>query len=149
MEKPVYVRSPEHLYPVRADPPHPRFTGRSPAGLQALVISETLLEFDPAGQLLGVRDYREDDGPPAGFEAGPIAVRRFWLPERRLGISDIPVGLLGLPGDPELFTAENWDLVRSSEFIQWGNFALRCGCVCDGLGHLFIGRDGECLLHSV
>jgi len=107
------------------------------------------LEFEPEGQLAAARDGEAACALPAGFEDQPITVRRFWLPDRRLGISDIPAGLLGLPRDPALFTAEDWAYVRSSEFFEWGNYALRCGCASAGLNQLFVSRDGECLLHSV
>src|SRR5205085_2526587 len=101
------------------------------------------------GQLSAVRGGAAACALPAGFDEQPITVRRFWLPDRRLGVSDIPVGLLGLPRDPALFAEKDWAYVRSSEFFKWGNFALRCGCSSAGLNQLFVGRDGECLLHSV
>jgi hypothetical protein len=144
LDKPVYFRPPEYLYAVRADPPNPRFTGRSAEGRQVLVIAETLLEFDSDGCLAGVQDCKAEDSPPAGFAECPIAVRRFWLEDRELGISDIPQGLLGLPRDPEQFTDANRAFVVSSEWFDWGNYALRCGP-----GQLFMSRDGECLLHSL
>lgn len=149
LDPPIYLRPPDHPYRLRSDPPHPLLTGRGPEARQVLVVPDTVLEFDAEGYLSAVRDGGAACALPTGLEDQPITVRRFWLPERRLGISDIPVGLLGLPRDPARFTEKEWAYVRSSEFFEWGNFALCCGCSSAGLNQLFVSSDGECLLHSV
>jgi hypothetical protein len=149
LDSPIYLRSPEYPYRLRSDLSHPLLTGVGPAGRQVLVVPGVVLEFNATGQLSVIRDGEPSCALPAGFEGQPITVRRFWLPDRRLGISDIPVGLLGLPRDPALFTEKDREYVRSSEFFEWGNFALRCSCSSAGLNQLFVSRDGECLLHSV
>jgi len=149
LDPPIYLRPADYPYRLRSDPSHPLFTGVGPARRQVLVVPGAALEFEPEGQLAAARDGEAACALPAGFEDQPITVRRFWLPDRRLVISDIPAGLLGLPRYPALFTAEDWAYVRSSEFFEWGNYALRCGCASAGLNQLFVSRDGECLLHSV
>lgn len=146
---PIYVRSPDYLYPLQSDPSHPLLTGVGPDGRQVLVVPSAVVEFSPDGHLAATRDCPSPCALPAGFVERPIAVRRFWVPDRGLGISDAPVGLFGLPLDPSQFSEENWEFVRCSEFVQWGNYSLGCGCTSAGLNQLFVGRDGECLIHSV
>src|SRR4051812_32436372 len=82
LDKPVYLRPPEYLYTIRADPPLPLFTGCSPDGRQVLVIADSVLVFDREGRLVEARGFGVAHAPPAGFAEGPIAVRRFWLPDR-------------------------------------------------------------------
>jgi hypothetical protein len=143
VDEPVYLRPPDYRYCLRSDPSHPLFTGLASDGRQALAVAGAVLEFDRDGLLTAERDGATPDALPAGFAEGPIGLRRFWLPSRWLGISDIPHGLLGLPADPDKFTDADRAFVLSSDWFAHGNFALRCG-----KGELFISRDGECLLHS-
>lgn len=149
LDPPIYLRPPDYTYRLQSDPSHPLLTGVGPDGCQVLVVPGTLLEFDTAGHLIASGDADASCALPDGFEARPISIRRFWVPDRRLGISDVPTGLLGLPRDPALFTEANWAYVRSSEFFEWGNYALHCGCSSAGLNQLFVSRDGECLIHSI
>src|SRR5207244_3924013 len=102
------------------------FTGAIRGDRQLLLVGGSALEFDRDGRLLSARDAGEafpiprslfpaeirDRGCPdeqagwvreLGFEECPVLVRRFWLPERWLGISDLPWGQRDLHRDPSAF----------------------------------------------
>lgn len=167
MDDPIYLRPQDYRYCLRSDLHHPMVTGAISKDRRMLLVTGMVLEFDSGGHLLSVRDADattyplpqflfpepiRDRGCPddqAGwmeelnFREGAIFVRRFWLPERRLGISDIPYGLIDLPRDPNLLTdAQRADLIASDWFDD-GDFAFRCGKV-----DVYIGPTGKHLLYN-
>jgi len=167
LDEPVYLRPPDYRYCLRSQPYYWWFTGSIRGDQQLLLVAGCALEFDWAGQLVTVRE--RDTGPyypiprslfPAeirdrgcsdeqaewvrevGFEEGPILVCRFWLPERWLGISDLPHGLRELHRNPAEFGAEEATELRAdaAEWVESGLFGFECGS-----GETYISRDGECL----
>jgi hypothetical protein len=162
--EPLYLRPPDYRYCLRSEPDHPMFTGTVSGGRQFLLAAGTALEFDGDGHLLGVRpgDYPlprslfpvrfRDRGCPdeqagwvreLGYRDEPIRVRRFWLPELWMGISDLPHGIVDLPDDPDLFTEAQKEFVRTSMWFEDGDFAFRCGDL-----EVFVGPDGKHLLYN-
>jgi hypothetical protein len=105
MGEPFYIRPPEFLYCLRTNPAYGWETGVTDDGSQVLRCKRHWLVFDPAGHLLQASDE------PVGFRHRPIEVRRFWLPERSVGVEDLPDTLAEFytapdeyqmePGDPE------------------------------------------------
>lgn len=167
VDDPVYLRPPDYRYCLRSDLHHPMVTGAIGKDRRLLLVMGLELVFDAGGYLLSVREADattyplpqflfpesiRDRGVPddqAGwmeelnFREGAIFVRRFWLPERWLGISDIPYGFVDLPRDPDLLTdAQRADLIDSDWFDD-GDFALRCGDT-----DVYIGPTGKHLLYS-
>src|SRR5262245_18932515 len=162
LDEPVYLRPPDYLYRLRSAPGWPMFTGTIAGDRRLLLVAGCAVEFDAEGHLVGLRDGGgqgypipqslfpadfpdrgcpdEQAGwvPELGFRQGPIEVRRFWFPDRWIGISDLPLMLWDLPRDPDLFTDKQWTEVRASDWFAWGNFAFRCGT-----REVYIGREGQ------
>jgi hypothetical protein len=112
-----------------------------------------VLFFDEVGNLqrtAGVEEYPIPEEwrriPPAQghacvswpaeleFEERPIRVRRFWLPELRLGIEDLPDDLAEYYTSTETFESEPED-------VQWwidvGQWVFHAGC-----GDFYMNREG-------
>jgi hypothetical protein len=141
---PIYLQPPATRYRIRSDPSVPLTAGAAGGGRQWLSVSGCLLEFDAGGRLASAT---EDPGGEAGrgrHEAA-IDVLRVWLPGRRLGISDFPLGCLGLPPDPARLSDEDWQLLRESDWADGRMFTLQLG---EGKGELWIDRDGTVHLLS-
>ena len=167
LDEPVYLRPPDYRYCLRSQPYYWWFTGSIRGDRQLLLVAGYALEFDRAGRLLDVRERQGDPYYPIprslfpaeirdrgcpdeqagwvrelGFEECPVLVRRFWLPERWLGVSDLPWGQRDLHRDPSAFDPEEAADMRAdaASWIESGMFAFNCGN-----GETYIGRDGECL----
>src|SRR3954452_7844576 len=78
-------RSSEHLYVLRSEAAYGWQTAHLPDGRQVLVSSCSVF-FSPAGDFLSC----ESRAPDVRIFEAPIRVRRFFLPERRIGIVDLP-----------------------------------------------------------
>ncbi len=104
MGEPFYIRTPDFLYGLRTNAAYGWATGIAEDNSQVLYCKRHWLVFDPTGVLLCVGD----EAVP--FRDRPIAVRRFWVPERFVGVEDMPDLLSefytareeyeGEPGDP-------------------------------------------------
>lgn len=109
MDEPFYIRPPDFLYCLRSATGYGWATGTAADGSQVLHCERHWLVFDPAGRLLRAGDE------PVPFDAGPIHVRRFWVPDRFVGVEDLPDTLSEFytapdryemePGDPDIWIA--------------------------------------------
>jgi hypothetical protein len=167
LDEPVYIRSPEYRYCLRSEPYYGWFTGVISGNRQLLLVAGAALEFDRVGQLLSIQDNGgglvypvprslfptaiQDRGCPdveaawiskLAFEECPLFVRRFWLSDQWLGISDLPRGLRDFYRDPASRPViERKELLADvAVWVESGMFAFNCGH-----GETYIGRDGNCL----
>ena len=123
---PIYLHPPDTRYRLRSDPAVPLFTGTAGGGRLWLVVSGCRLEFDAEGWLASAADDPGGAGG-CGGEDGPIDVRQFWLPDRRLGISDFPLGCVDLPPHPAQLSEADWHLLRGSDWADGRMFTLQLG----------------------
>lgn len=121
MGEPCYVRPPEYRYCLRSNPAYGWATGATEEGLQVLHAGQDWLLFDAEGVLL-----RADSGA-VPFRDGPIQVRRFWLPDRWMGIEDME--------DPEEAEMRPEDV---EAWIRDGQFQFY-----PGSGDYIVGRAGN------
>lgn len=167
LDDPVYLRPADYRYCLRSQPYYWWFTGAICGDRQLLLVAGSALEFDRDGRLLSARHV--EDGsvypvpralfPPAirdrgcldeqagwvrelQFEECPILIRRFWIPERWLGISDLPSGQRDFHRDPSSVGVDEAAELRADAagWIESGMFAFVCGN-----GETYIDRGGECL----
>src|SRR5262245_31899616 len=118
MREPFNVRPDDHRYRLRTNEAYGWQTGTTANGMQVLHCKDSWLLFDEEGSLVGV-------GPEAlPFTEGPISVRRFWLPERWLGIEDLDSELALFYRNPEEFVMEEKDI---DWWIRVGQFVFHCG----------------------
>lgn len=130
MDEPFYIRPPEFLYNLHTNLAYGWETGIADNWTQVLHCQRHWLVFDPVGHLLSAGDE------PVRFRDQPIKVRRFWVPERCVGIEDLPDTLAEFytapdeyemePGDPEAW-------IRAGQFVfytGWSEYILGPdGCV--------------------
>jgi hypothetical protein len=76
------------------------------------------LLFDKEGALLRV------GAEIVPFQDNPIFVRRFWLPDRWMGIEDLESELALFYTNPEEFVMEEKDILW---WIRVGQFVFHCG----------------------
>jgi hypothetical protein len=147
MKPPFYFRAPDYRYTLRSDSAYGWWTGVTRDERQLLVSRNGTLVFDRRGQLLTVADDSEYPIPPewkAGpavvpcsvpwpqavqFEECPLRVRRFWVPERYLGVADMPDLLAEYFTDPDTFRARGD--VRAEDALAWRDsdeYVFHCGC---------------------
>lgn len=165
LDMPVYLRPEGYRYRLRSNRYYGWYTGRLPDGRQLLVIDWRVLEFSADGDYLGEQDgpmaeplMRALEGDPkapvhldigaasigaeAQFVEGPVDIRRFWLPEHRVGISDLPAGMREFYLHPETFPGEEGEMMREGVemWMDDGQYAFEAG-----VGETYISQDGECL----
>jgi hypothetical protein len=107
VNEPFYIRAADYRYCLRSNPAYGWATGVTPDGLQVLHSGCHWLIFDRDGALLRASDEAVE------YQDAPIEVLRFWVPDRWLGIEDLPDTLAEFytapdkyemePGDPELW----------------------------------------------
>lgn len=136
MHQPFYFRPPEYRYTLRSEMGYRWWTGVLEDDRQFWRGVGTAVTFDRAGKLLRVEEvesypippewYHDPSGaqrvrPPwavdLDFEECPIRVRRFWVPERWLGIEDMPKILSEYFTDREAFLAHGD--VRAEDAESW------------------------------
>jgi hypothetical protein len=127
VDEPFYIRPPDFRYCLRTSPAYGWATGVTADGLQVLHCKRSWLVFDADGHLL--RDGEQE----LPFQDGSIQVRRFWLPERWMGVEDLPDVLSEFytapdeyemePGDPEAW-------IRAGQFVfypGWSEYIMGPG----------------------
>lgn len=136
------------LYTIQNDVYH-YYTGHLSNGNQILLNSDgseddtpifPLVEFDKDGNLLGV--YTEETGPPFSplrFTPGTISIKKFFISDQWIGITDLPEHYQDFLNHPENATEEEhfhypaeiegWR--SSGEFVLWFN------------EDYFLNEDGE------
>jgi hypothetical protein len=97
MHEPFNMRPGDYRYCLRTNEADGWRTGITPDGFQVLRCKENWLLFDEEGVLLRV------SGEYVSFDDGPIFVRRFWLPDRWMGIEDLDSELALFYTNPEQF----------------------------------------------
>jgi hypothetical protein len=118
MREPFNLRPEDHRYCLRTNEAYGWQTGTTPDGLQVLHCKHNWLLFDREGVLL----HAGAESVP--FQDGPIFVRRFWLPDRWMGIEDLDSELALFYTDPEEFVMDEEDI---DWWIQVGQFVFHCG----------------------
>jgi hypothetical protein len=118
MHEPFNMRPDDYRYCLRTNEAYGWQTGTTPDGSQVLRCKENWLLFDKGGVLLRV----SGDGVP--FQDGPILVRRFWLPDRWMGIEDLESELALFYTNPDEFVMEEKDI---EWWIRVGQFVFHCG----------------------
>ncbi len=127
MGEPFYIRSPDFLYCLRTNPAYGWETGIAADGSQVLHCKQHWLVFDPAGHLLRAGDE------PVPLHDGPIAVRRFWVPERFVGVEDLPDTLSEFYTAPDEYEMEPCDpeaWIRAGQFVfypGWSEYIMGPG----------------------
>jgi hypothetical protein len=131
MKVPFYVRPEDYRYCLRSNGEYGWATGITEEGLQVLRprLAACWLIFDGEGALVRVIDeavrYREC----------PIGVKRFWFPDRWLGIEDLPEEL------SEFYTAPDEYVMNPGDVEAWvgaGQFMFY-----PGAGDYIMSRDGK------
>jgi hypothetical protein len=146
-QTPFYCRPLNHRYAIRSEAGYSWWTGITRDDRQLLVSRNGTLIFDRDGHLRTVAGENEypipaewRDGPASAvcgvewprtveFEECPILVRRFWLPERWLGVEDLPELLAEYFTDPTAFFAKPWN--EAEDALSWrdsGMYVFHCGC---------------------
>jgi hypothetical protein len=148
MRSPFYFRPPDYRYTLRSEMAYGWWTGVIRGDRQFLRGVEAVATFDRAGELLQVEEvegypvpaeWRDQPGASGrvsvpwaaelGFEECPIRVKRFWVPQKWLGIEDLPDILAEYFTDPERFLARGD--VRPEDALAWkrsDQFVFHCGC---------------------
>jgi len=148
MHQPFHFRPPEQRYTLRSDMACGWWTGTIRGEQQFLRSVGAAVTFDRAGELVRVEgvegypvpaEWRDDPKgservrPPWAialeFEECPIRVKRFWIPERWLGVEDMPDILAEYFTDRAAFLAHGD--VRAEDAESWkgsGQFVFHCGC---------------------
>lgn len=129
MHEPFHVRPADHRYVLRTYPTYGWATGTAADGSLVLRCGKAWLLFDPDGTLVRVGDE------PVAYRDGPIAVRRFWLPDRWIGVEDLPDSLAAYDTAPDEFEmrpedVESW--VRAGQFMFY-----------PGASDYIMGRGGK------
>jgi hypothetical protein len=118
VNEPFYIRPPDFRYCLRSNSAYGWVTGIAEDGSQVLHCKQHWLVFDPNGHLLRVADK------PLTFRDAPIEVRRFWIPDRVIGVEDLPEGLAEFYTAPEEYEMERGDPDR---WIKAGQFVFYPG----------------------
>lgn len=131
MKEPFYVRPEDYRYCLRSDEEYGWATGIAEDGFQVLQprLGSCWLIFDRDGTLVRVTDRA------VPFREGPIEVKRFWLPDRWLGIEDLPEEL------SEFYTAPDEYVMNPGDVEAW----VRAGqfMFYPGVGDYIMSQDGE------
>jgi hypothetical protein len=127
MGEPFYIRPQGFLYCLRTNPAYGWETGVAGDGAQVLHCKQHWVVFDSAGHLL------RDSDEPMEFHFRSIEVQRFWLPEKFMGVEDLPEILAEYftapdkyemePGDPEAW-------ISAGQFVfypGWSEFIIGPG----------------------
>jgi hypothetical protein len=124
MHEPFNVRPPDYRYVLRSNAAYGWETGIAEGGSQVLRCHDHWLVFDPDGVLLRASDE------PAPFRDGPIAVRRFWLPDWWMGIEDLPDSLAEFytaPDDYEMGPGDVESWIGAGQFMfypGWSDYIM-------------------------
>jgi hypothetical protein len=127
MHEPFYVRPADHRYCLRSNPAYGWATGHSEDGSQVLRCGLHCLVFAQDGTLLRAG---EADLP---LREGPIEVKRFWVPDRCMGVEDLPEVLAEFYTAPEVYEMEPGDpeaWLRAGQFIfypGWSDYIIGPG----------------------
>jgi hypothetical protein len=148
MHQPFYFRAPGYHYTLRSNMAYGWWTGVISGERQLLHSAGAVVIFNRAGELLQVEATESYPIPPdwcenprasasvrpawavdLDFDECPIRVLRFWVPERWLGIEDMPDILAEYFTNPEV-SYSHGD-VRPEDGANWkesDQFVFRCGC---------------------
>jgi hypothetical protein len=121
MHEPFYIRPAGYRYCLRSNPAYGWATGTTDDGLQVLQTGRDRLIFDGDGNLLRASEQE------LSFREGPIEVKRFWLPDRWMGVEDLE--------DPEESEMPPEDV---EVWIRGGQFQFY-----PGWGDYIMGRRGN------
>ncbi len=127
MDEPFYIRPPDFRYGLRSNPAYGWSTGIAEDGSQILHCKRNWLVFDREGHL---QRCGEETVP---FHEGPIEVRRFWLPDRWMGIEDLPDVLAEFYTAPEKYEMAPGDpaaWLRAGQFVfypGWSEYIIGPG----------------------
>jgi hypothetical protein len=151
---PYYFRSPDYRYRLFSESGYGWWTGIIRGNQQLFRGPTAVLLFDAAGELLKVEDKNLYPIPvewrtcpraladcsevwprQAQWNEAVIEVKRFWLPERWLGIEDMPDILAEFYTDPERFEMEPEDV---QSWMESGQYVFHAGC-----GDYYVNSKGE------
>ncbi len=161
---PVYVRAPDYRYCLRSESGYGWLTGVIDNNRQVLLFFGVWFEFDRKGQFIATHDFHVEqtdtieqvlfrfqnqefvssDGRMQGvvFEECPIFIQRFWMPNPRVGISDLPYGLKDDYLNRDSFSEKEREVMLANvlEWVEVEYYAFSTGG-----GETYIAKNGDCL----